>query len=179
MTMYAEIRVVVEDTNELGEVIPDWTTLEYLDPTDEPGQVTLEYPTTGLRASLLKPNQEYALLLNNKEFRFRLDETDGNTITEGTSTIKWTGSTLMAVFGEILVAPRTDPHAREDANTPEEAAYKEKQDAYESAMKRYQDRLKAWRRNGEKGDKPKEPKEPKQDNKLEKGIDNAPPPNAM
>lgn len=179
--MIPEIRAVNRD-GVPGEILPDWKTLNYLDPDNETGQVTVEYPTTGRRYDLITPRREFALFVDGVELpngRFQLQETDGNWIADGTPVVRWTGPTLMDRFDEGLVVPRHDPHAEEDVLTRAERRYKAKVDNYEARMRRYNRRLKEWRRHGEHGDKPKEPKRGyKVDNKLEKGLDGAPPPNA-
>jgi hypothetical protein len=107
MTRIAEVRLV-DENGEYGDVLPDWTALSYQDDADDVGAVTLTYPLGGLHAKKILPFQEMALFLDGRELpngRFRLDQNEGDPISDGAGSLQWAGQTLMGRLATAMIAP--------------------------------------------------------------------------
>lgn len=130
--MIVELRIVKDDGT-LGEYLPDYQNISYLDSATDVGQITIVYPQEGKRYNYLAARQEYAIQIDGVEpdnGRFMLLETDENMVSDPGETVKWTGPTLLNRLDEALVPPKPGSESTPTARvtgarviTPEEQAY--------------------------------------------------------
>ncbi len=133
--MRLELRVARPDGS-LGEILPDWTTIEYLDSATDVGTLSFAYRIGGVREELIYPRAELAVIVDGQEIpnsRCVIDETSGNTVTDDPAAVAWAGQTEIGRLVGSIIVPTVDPTAGQDVVTPEEQHYHDLLEKYTAA----------------------------------------------
>jgi hypothetical protein len=125
----------VTPSGDLGEILPDWTTLSHQGTDSELGVVAFTYPEDGANLDLVTDRAEFTIVVNGVELpngRFYYEETSGNELSEDDSDIRtFSGSSIGVDLDRCILMPDKDPFAKQDVLTKEE-------------LERYKEIAKAW-----------------------------------